>query len=230
MRFAVLILASCLSVPFPDCGIARAETANLTPSLSGSPGAASRLVLAQRTYKAAVRTGDAVLLLAAIRLARGVTLRPTTQWTRTATGEAPADLPIGRAAPADPAAPETIAIVQDLAAEDPALRDLVYDLDAQLPHGRASIAVEARAELSADRTDTWRIAFSGDVPVELGLIGDGDGPLGMTVTDETGAVVCAHPPDPDPGLCRFTPARNGFFLVTLTGHGPVQTAYRLIAG
>jgi hypothetical protein len=52
-----------------------AQEANLLPSLDGATGAASQLVLAQRVYRHAGKSGDPVLLLAAIRLARGVTIR-----------------------------------------------------------------------------------------------------------------------------------------------------------
>ena len=43
---------------------------------------------------------------------------------------------------------------------------------------------------------------------ETGLIGDGDSPLTLTVTDEAGNTVCTLPPGLAPALCRFTPARN----------------------
>lgn len=209
-------------------GTALAETGNVTIATSGTPGAAARLILAQATYQAAMRTGDAVLLLASIRLARTVTLRPPTSWTRDTTGEASTDEAGGNAAPPDPAAPRTIAILQALAGEDPSLQDLVYDLDAQLPPGRQVTATRATSELSGAQTDIWRIALSGAVPTELGLIGDGDSPLGLTVTDDAGTVVCALPPGNAPGLCRFTPARNGFFSVTVRNAATVRNSYFLI--
>lgn len=224
MRLVVLILAAILASSFA----LRAETTNLATSPSGKPGAAARLVLAQRTYQAALSKGDGVLLLAAIRLARGVALNPPTGWTKTTTGDAPADQPTGRAAAADPAAPQAIAIVQSLAEEDTTLQDLVYDLDAQLPHGRRSRAVQAMSDLAGGQTDNWRVALSGEVPAEFGVIGDGDSALGMTVTDASGAIVCAVPPGFDPALCRFTPARNGFFSVAVWNQGAVWNSYRMI--
>ncbi len=224
MRPVAPILFAILASSSP----AMAEPANLAIVGTGSDGAAGRVVLAQRTYQQAMRTGDAILLLASIRLARTVTTRPPTGWIRTTTGEASADQPVPRPTPNGPASPEAIAIVQALAGEDPMLQDLVYDLDAQLPHGRQTLATEATAGLAAGQTDSWRIALSGDVAAELGLIGDGDSPLGLTIADGSGNVVCAIAPRPDPGLCRFTAARNGFFMVTVRNSGTVMNSYRLI--
>ena len=115
-----------------------------------------------------------------------------------------------------------------LAGEDPSLQDLVYDLDAQLPQHRHTTATQALAELAGGQTDNWRIALAGDVPAELGLIGDGDSALGLTVTDETGNTVCALPPGVLPALCRFTPVRNGFFSVSVENLGAVRNSYQLI--
>ncbi|MGL4238320.1 hypothetical protein [Tabrizicola sp.] len=207
---------------------AQAEAPNLAPEPDGTPGTATRLVLAQRTYEAAMTNGDAILLLAAIRLARSVTPRPPTAWEKTTTGDAPGDEAKGRPAAPDPAGPEAIAIAQGLAGEDPDLQDLVYDLDAQLPDHRTETAVTVSAELGAGQTDSWRMPLFGEVAAEIGLIGDGDGPLALTVTDEGGTPVCALPPSTAPALCRLTPARNGFFTVSVSNPGTMVNTYRLI--
>jgi hypothetical protein len=224
MRLAVPIIALILCAPTG----ARSEPANAAVATSGAPGPVARLVLAQETYGKAMATGDAVILLASIRLARGVTLRPPTGWTLTTSGEGGAAMPDVRSAPPDPASEQVIAIVQAFAGEDPSLQDLVYDLDAQLPHHRSTTAIAATSDLDPGLTDSWRMAFSGLVPAELGLIGDGDAPLSFTVTDEAGGIVCTRAPALEPALCRFTPARNGFFTVTIQNAGQVRNSYRLI--
>jgi hypothetical protein len=175
-----------------------------------------------------MRDGDAVMLLSAIRLARSVALREPTGWTRTTLGEMAKDQPTGRSGPADPAGPETLAMVQALAGEDPSLLDLVYDLDARRPHRPRATASRATADLAGGQTDSWRIALSGLIPAEIGVIGDGDSPLGVSVTDETGAVICARSASPAPTLCQFTPARNGFFLITVTNPGDIWNSYQLL--
>ena len=207
---------------------ARAEDANLTTNATGAAGSATRLVLAQKAYEQALDSGDTILLLAAIRLARGVSLRAPTAWEKTTTGDAMADGSKGRTAAPDPASDQAIQIVQGLAGEDPDLQDLVYDLDAQLPQGDVETAVVALSDLGGGQSDSWRMPLSGSVLSEIGLIGDGDSPLTLTVTDEAGNAVCTLPPGLAPSLCRFTPARNGFFVVTVQNAGAVENSYRLV--
>lgn len=224
MRFSVPILAVFLVLAGP----ATADPANVGLAQSGTAGPAGRIVLAQTTYQLAMERGDPVLLLSAIRLARSVIVRPATNWTKTTEGDSPADVVVGRSAAPDPASPQVLAIAQALAGEDYTLQDIVYDLDAQRPHVRLPTAIRATADLAGGQTDSWRIALSGDVPAEIGVIGDGDGALGLTVTDDGGSIVCALPPGVAPALCRFTPARNGFFSVAVSNHGAVLNSYQLI--
>lgn len=205
---------------------ARAEPPNLSANPEGEPGAAAQLVLAQRTYQAALKSGDPVLLVTAIRLAREVVLRPPTGWTRMTEGEPP--LPDDEDALAnDPAGPKAIAIAQSLAGEDPALQDLVYDLDAQVPHGRRPVAIIATSTLAGGQTDSWRIVLAGETPAEIGLLGEGV-PIGLHIRDEAGTLVCAYPAATGPVLCRFTPAANGFFTVEVTNAGSDAASYRLV--
>jgi hypothetical protein len=219
-RLAVLLV--CLARP------AAAEAPNLSDQPIGTPGSAAQLVLAQRAYAEALRRGEVLPLLAAIRLARGVTLRPATGWQRAATTGIPPDAPQGAPAAPDPGGEAALTIVRNLAGEDPDLRDLVYDLDAQLPRAAPHTAVEARADLAPGQTDSWRLPLFGEVAAEIALIGDGDTALSLTVADEAGNPVCAHPPGLEPMLCRLTPARNGFFTVSIGNTGALVNSYRLI--
>lgn len=202
------------------------------PNLSATPepgfGTATQLVLAQRSWQEALATGEVLPMLVAIRLARSVALRPATGWERTASAEPDPDAPEGRDRAPDPASAAAVAILQNLAGDDPALQDLVYDLDAQLPHPPLPTATEAMADLAPGATDTWRLPLFGEAPAELALIGDGDTALALTLTDEAGHVLCARPPATDPALCRLTPQRNGFFMLTIVNTGTLVNSYRLI--
>lgn len=206
-----------------------AEEANLSRTEEGRPGAVAQLITAQRGYEMALKSGDPILLLAAVRLARGVVLRAPTAWERVTEGEAPPDQPKGKDGASDPASPTAVVIVQNFAGEDPNLQDYVYDLDAQLPNSRKATAIAADAALGGGQGDSWRMPLSGAVPAEVGLIGDGDSPLSLTVLDEAGLTVCTLPPSHEPGLCAFTPARNGFFTVTIRNLGEVENRYRLLS-
>jgi len=222
LRRAALILA-LFSPP-----LQAQEAPNLLPASEGTAGAASRLILAQRAQTEAMRRGDPVLLLSAIRLAREVTQRPPTSWTRETEDRGPAEGADEAALPLDPAGDGALSILKGLATEDPDLQDLVYDLDAQLPHGRRPTATVTEAWLDGGQTDRWQMPLFGALPAEIGVVGNGDSPLGLTVTDESGAIVCAQPADATAGLCRFTPARNGFFSVAVRNAGDSRAGYRLV--
>ncbi len=206
----------------------QAETPNLSPNQMGESGAAARLILAQQAYERALSGGDPVVLITAIRLARDVTLRGPAGWTKSTEGDPAPDAPEGTRAAPDPAGPEAIGIAQGLAGDDPDLQDLVYDLDAQLPHGRLPTAINATATLDPGQTDSWTLVLAGEAGAEIGLIGDGDTALSLTVQDEGGTVICAFPAAQAPALCRFTPARNGFFTVRIGNPGPARNSYRLV--
>lgn len=215
---AALALALCLSP-------ARAEVPNLSAQATGAPGTATRLVIAQQSYLHALRSGEVLPLLAAIRLARSVSLRPATGWELTKDGTAPeVSPPLGP----DPASAAALVIAQNLASDDPDLQDLVYDLDAQLPRGLPETAVTSTGALGPGQTDSWRIPLYGEVAAELAVIGDGRSPLGLTLTDEGGSQLCARPASSAPALCRLSPARNGFFTLRITNTGPSAASYRLI--
>jgi hypothetical protein len=207
---------------------ALAQEPNLSTSPHGEPGSAAQLIQAQETYLSAIASGEIVPLLTAIRLARAVTLREATGWERTAVGGAPVEPAADQAVPPDPAGEMALIIARNLAGDDPDLQDMVWDLDAQLPARRTLTAVEARAKLAPGQTDEWRMPLFGEVPAEIGLIGDGNSPLQLTVRDAGGATVCAHEASLQPFLCRLTPARNGFFSVEIKNEGTAANSYRLI--
>jgi hypothetical protein len=228
LRLAPLLAFACVTGLSPALAQAPNLSANPNAIPTGTPGTAHRLVVAQRTWQQALTTGDVLPMLVAIRLARSVTLRPAPAWKRTTSGDAAPEAPKGRDAAPDPASAAALAIVRNLAGEDPNLQDLVYDLDAQLPRARLETATQATADLAPGQTDTWHLALFGEVEAELALIGDGDSPLSLTLMDEAGNILCASPPSLTPALCRLTPARNGFFTATIQNPGSTVNSYRLI--
>lgn len=222
MPLRLALLLALLAPP------AWAEGPNLSPAPQGEPGSAAQLVLAQRLHDHALREGDVLALLAAIRLARGVTLRPATGWDLAPAPDIPPDAPQGAPEAPDPGGEAALTIARNLAIDDPDLQDLVYDVDAQLPRAAPHTAIEARADLGPGQTHAWRLPLFGEVAAEIALIGDGDTALSLTITDEGGATVCAQPASPAPLLCRLTPARNAFFTATVGNPGAVVNSYRLV--
>lgn len=220
-----LVLALC---PLLTLSPAFADVPNLTTDGPATMGAAAQLVLAQRVYRQAEATGDPVLLLTAIRLARGVTTRAAPGWQVTGQADPPPIPGPERGGPPNPGGEAAFAALQGLAADDPDLLDLAYDLTARVPQTRKPVAAVAPGGIEAGRQDDWRLPLSGAVPAEIALIGDGGGALGLTVTDDSGTVICTQPPSLEPALCRFTPARNGFFAVQVTNAGAEWNSYQLV--
>lgn len=224
LRNPCLVLAVLAVLAQP----ALADAPNLSADPQAGAGSAAQLVLAQRAYATALALGEVLPLLVAIRLAREVTLRPATGWVVTRSGDSPADAPPGSASAPDPGSETALTVARNLAGEDPDLQDLVFDLDAQRPRDRTETAVEVRGDLGPGQTDDWRLTLFGEVAAEIALIGDGDGPLTLTLADETGAILCVHPASATPALCRLTPAHNGFFTVRVHNSGSTVNSYRLI--
>jgi hypothetical protein len=221
LRHLVSLLAFACLLGHPS--VAQDAISDRPPAgIAGSP---TRLVLAQRTYAQALRDGDALALVAAIRLARSVTLRPATGWQRSSTGP---DIGAGPLQGPDPGSDIALTIARNLAAEDPGLQDLVYDLGAQVPHAPPLTAVFAEARLGAGDSDTWRLPLFGAVPAELAVIPLEGGPLAVAIVDEGAMSVCTQTPTAGPSLCRFTPLLNGFFTMTVRNAGPTPAGYRLV--
>jgi hypothetical protein len=83
-------------------------------------------------------------------------------------------------------------------------------------------------DLHPGQTDEWRLPLFGEVAAEIGLIGDGDSPLQMTIRDDGGQTVCTQDASVQPVLCRLIPARNGFFVVSIQNPGDTVNSYRLV--
>ena len=224
MRRAVLaLLLSALP--------AAAQGPNLAPAAeAAAPGPVRQLALAQEIHDLGLGREDAVLLLAAVRLARGTELRPATGWTHEGAGTpAPAET-AAPGLPRDPASPEALTLALMMAEGSPALADVAADVAAALDRpapGRGHVSAAAMV-LPGGKADSWRIAFNGSLPAEIALTGDGSGNLDLTVTDEAGTEICREDGPRDRAFCAFTPARNGFFTVTVANRAGGGNRYRLV--
>lgn len=220
-------LAALLLAALPA---AAEEGPNLAPAVeAAAPGPVRQLVLAQDLYDLGLAREDAVMLLAAIRLARQAPPRPATGWAHEGAGSPAGDIAAAPGLPRDPASPEALALAVMMAEGSPALADVAADVEAALNRaepGRGHVSTAAMV-LPGGKADSWRIAFNGGLPAEVALMAEDGGPLDLTVTDEGGAAICDEPPG-DRAFCAFTPSRNGFFTVTVTNGAGGDTRYRLI--
>lgn len=229
-----LLACFCLALPVGAQEADPAAGANLSAQASApQSGPVRGLILAWDLYGLGLRAEDPVPMLAAIRLARASTARAAAGWLTEAAEAAPAPDAGPDAAPTglprDPSSDEALALALIMAEGDPALADLAADVAADLsrPAAARHRLPSRMARIAPGMTDSYRIVFNGELPAEVGLIGDGSGNLDLTVADATGHRICADETPADRAHCSFTPARNDWFTVTVTNRADAANTYRL---
>ncbi|MDX5351135.1 MAG: hypothetical protein LPJ95_10610 [Paracoccaceae bacterium] len=132
------------------------------------------------------------------------------------------------AADAPATAEAMFAKARELAAGDEALLGLIDDATAEGPRGRTGDAVQWLSRLPAGQTDLWEVPFFGNSYAEVAIIGDGDANLDVAVTDENGNLICSDVSWSDQLYCDFTPARDGYFHITVQNLGGARNSYYLM--
>jgi hypothetical protein len=117
---------------------------------------------------------------------------------------------------------------KELAAGDDALLAVIESAMAEGPRDRIGGAVSWPSRLAAGTTDVWEVPFYANFRAEIAVIGDGDANLDVVVTDETGNVFCRDVSWSDSLYCDFTPARVGYFYVTVENLGRARNSYHLM--
>jgi hypothetical protein len=115
---------------------------------------------------------------------------------------------------------------KELAADDDAVLGLIDDAMAEGSRVGGSIAWLSR--LASGQTDVWELPFHGNSHAEIAIIGDGDANLDVAVTDGNGNVICYDVSWSDKLYCDWTPARDGYFHVTVQNFGGVRNSYYLL--
>lgn len=210
----------------PAAALAEEAAPNLDPLADTRPGVVAERVFAQQLYLHALARKDALTMLAAARLAGGVTLRKV-KGQPEATGKALPAQP--DAAPAPPDAAAMLAAAQVLVEPEETLALLLEEgraANALAPVGTAR-AIEAT--LSAGQSHSHTLPFDGAALAEVGLIEDGDARLALRVTDAAGTAICTPQTLGAPSLCSFSPRESGYFTVTVTNPGPGLSTYWLLS-
>lgn len=191
------------------------------PAHAEPAGSVSQLALAHQLFAQGAANRDALAQIAAARLAAGVTVQMVARAPELSgtAGKGPdaADAPrdaasLLAAATAAAEADETLAIL---------LGSAIATAEV-LPKGvvRASVAT-----LNPGQSHRYRIAADGAVPVEIGVIGDGDSVLALSVETEAGPA-CLAPLVP---ACAVTLPDSGFLAVRVVNSGPGVNSYWLIS-
>lgn len=192
-------------------------------------GTVGRLVLAWDVYAEGLRREDPVLVMTGIRMARGIGQRAATGW-----GGDPLDPPDGEAAPApglpqDPASDAALALALIMAEGDPDLADLAEEIAGDVARSTpVDLVTSGMATLEPGKSDSYQIAFNGQVPAEVAVIGEGPSPLQLRVEGPEQEPLCQRQAKATPAYCAFIPARNEYFTVTITNLGLAPANYRLV--
>jgi hypothetical protein len=211
-------------------GVALAEEAplpNIATQGAGEPGGVAQVAVAHRLYELGIERRDAVDVMAAARLAREVKF--TTLSAPKTTEPVPGVEPGGPmpGAPGPVTVPGMLAAARALSGEDEVLLTLLDRVEAEAPDGRIT-ATRAESVLPSAQRDVWSLTFFGGALAEIAVIGDGDGNLDLTVTDEIGTPVCVAIGPSDIAYCDWVPARNGTFTVTVNNPSPAENSYLLL--
>jgi hypothetical protein len=201
---------------------AQEEGPNIDPAAQAEPGPVALVMLAHDLHAIGVARGDALTVLAAARLAAGVTL--------TSVERAPVK---GAAAEADPGpapvdAARMLADARALAGEDELLSDLVDEAQAEAAQAARATVSASGATLGPGESADWQVAFFGAVNAEVAVLGDGPANLDLTVTDEKGTLVCTGSSTLPRAYCDVVPRWNGYFTLTVQNRSDTPAAFTLL--
>lgn len=198
--------------------------ANRGPDAGGPPGPVAAYVAAARLLAWGLADEDAVSVLAAVRLARAVHLRPASGWSADPPALPPAATEAGL--PRDPGSEEAGKMLDLMVEGDEDLYLASEELLADGPTPRG--ASGQRAALAAGGSVVWTLPLYGQSPAEIGLLGLSGAALELRVRDAEGAEICAPAPADPATLCAFTPAWNGWFRIEIANPGAAAAGYLLL--
>jgi hypothetical protein len=202
------------------------EGLNVDLTATGAPGGVARYDMAQALYALGVANKDAVLALAAAKLAASVQMTDLDRSSQQTRAKGIADAADAASAPPDVGM--MFAAARAYAAEDESLLGLIDGVVAEEVSGLGIGATRQRGTLTAGAVEDWKIPFFGASYAEIGVIGDGDSPLVVTVADENGNLITCPARVGDRFYCDFVPRWNGFFTTSIKNTGQLKNSYYLL--
>lgn len=199
---------------------------NVDLTATGAPGGVARYDMAQAIYALGVEAKDPVLALTAGKLIASVQMTDIKRdgvQTRAKGIDAAAD---EATAPADMGM--MFAAARAYVADDESLRALIDGVAAEDTRGLNIGASRTINSLPAGAEDVWTIPFFGASYAEIGVKGDGDTPLVVTVSDENGNQITCPARVEDRFYCDFVPRWNGFFNISVRNAGNRKNTYYLL--
>lgn len=210
-RSAIPLLAALL--------LATPAPAQDTPPGPRDGGAVAQLLHAHALFDLGLARKDPLATLAAARLAAGIT---ATDSDRTPT-------PPGEPVPATyPTAEVMFTAAKALAQEDDLATDLTARTQAEVGRTPTLTVIRATRGIGAGETHVWQIPFFAEAPAELGLLGDGQANLDLSVTGAEDTPLCLDTAPSDRALCSFRIAENATLTVTVTNRSETAATYSLL--
>jgi hypothetical protein len=191
-----------------------------------TPGPVMRLNMAQQLYRLGLEQTDPILMIAAARLAAGVSVEEAED-TRGADDEAAAE---GEDLPEAPDLQDMLAAGRDLAADDPILTALLEDVEVMDTRGRLRGATMVHGSLQPGEEKSWfgdETVFEGRADAEISVWGHAGSNLDLVVVDELDNTICEATGPTDPEYCRWRPRWTGPFRIEIRNSGSDRTAFSL---
>lgn len=199
--------------------------ANIDPLVLSRPGPVGWVVLAQDLFLQGLIEKDALALVQAARMLARVgviemTDRQPEEKGKRLKAEGPAPQPL-------PDPETTLKVAETLAQGDDVALSAIDATRAETAVPRGAVR-RATADIGPGGIQVWTLDFFGKTTAELAILGNGQSTFSIEVADETGHPACATEAAADRLYCRFAPAENGTFTITVTNRGPAAEAYWLI--
>jgi hypothetical protein len=209
----LLHLALFLLVPLP----AAAQEAQA--DRRADTGAVAQALFAQDLLDLGLARKDPAAVLAAARLAAGI--------SATDTDRIP-DPPGDAVPPTHPDADFMFTAARALSQQDDLLTDLVARTAAERPGLPTRSVIRSSRGIAGGAAQVYQLPFFADAMAEVGLLGDGKGNLDLSVTTADGTPVCLDSAPGDRALCTFTPSENAGFQITVTNRSETAASYSLL--
>jgi hypothetical protein len=199
---------------------------NLDETATGTPGGVAQYDMAQALYALGVAQKDSLLALAAAKLTASVQMMDVKRDGVQTPAKGVTPTADGATAPADVGM--MFAAARAYAAEDESLLALIEGIAAEDVQGLGIGASRQLNTLPAGAVDVWTVPFFGGSYAEIGVKGDGDTQLLVTVADENGNRITCPARVEDRFYCDFVPRWNGYFTISVENSGTMPNSYFLL--
>jgi hypothetical protein len=201
---------------------------NVSKEASDAASVVETMATAQKLYQAGAAADDALLVAAAGKMMLAVEVKDVEREHEQAAIEGADTAEDGEGSDAPVSAEAMLAKAKELAAGDDAMLAMIADIEAEGGRGRIGGPSRTLSRLPAGYYDTYQIPYYGGTLAELMINGDGDADLDLLVTDENGNTICYDTSYSDQLYCSWTPAWDGYFVVTVKNMGRIRNSYYIL--